>query len=529
MDNFLEWLQSQGLRAETAQAVISVLGIENRKVLRACTDSDSLRTELLSLAKDKLKFAMYADFCKFVKSFLKLQVVQLAGSSLLGSLFVNLENVIRELSSFCEKFIGFQNVQLENVPGFRGISFSDVCKLYNPDDGLTPKSGEVYPVNVESRRHDSSVSETLRHASAKEDSDVHLTNFCTVCSATEQSRSPFGQIRSRCSVTVKKMSILKKQSQEQDSRPSKYKCTSGENSRKINIKLNKPKKVLKRQMRYKCNICNVDFTSPRSVKIHMRTHRGEHPHQCPFCEEGFSKKYTFKIHMRIHTGERPHKCSICDKGFSQKGNLKMHTRIHTGERPNKCSVCDKGFSRKYHLKMHMKIHTGERPYKCSICDKDFPRKGYLKMHKKIHTGKRPYTCSICDKGISQKSYLTMHMRIHTGERPYKCSVCDKGFSQKGAFQRHMRIHTGERPYKCSLCDKGFSQNGSFNMHMMMHSGKYPHKCSICDKGFSQKCDFHKHLRIHTGERPYKCSICDKGFSRKDHLKMHARIHTGEHP
>uniref|UniRef100_A0A8C4X070 C2H2-type domain-containing protein n=2 Tax=Eptatretus burgeri TaxID=7764 RepID=A0A8C4X070_EPTBU len=475
MDNFLEWLQSQGLRAESAQAVINILGIENRNILRACTDSDALRTELLSLAKEKFKFAMYADFCKFVESFLKPQVVQLAGSSLLGSLFLNLENVVRELSSFCRNFIGFKNVQLENIPGFRENSFSDVCNLHDQDDGLTPESGDVYPGNVESRRHNgSSVSETLRCAPAKEHSDVHFTNGSPVCSATEQSRSPVGQIRSRSSLSVKMLSIFNFQSQEEDS---KYKCTSVKNGTKINIKLNKRKKVIDRQMYYKCNTCSADFTST-NIKIHMRTHRGERPPKCSVCDEGFSEKGSLKMHMRFHTGEHPYKCSICDKGFSVKGNLNRHMRVHKGERPHKCSICDKGFSEKCNLKMHMRIHTGEHPHKCSFCDKGFSGKGDLNKHMRIHTGERPYKCSICDKGFCQKGTLNCHQRIHTGERPYKCSICGKGFSLKGHLNRHMRIHSGERPNKCSTCGNGFSEKDHLKQHMRIHTGertKNPHK------------------------------------------------------
>uniref|UniRef100_UPI00358DE2FF zinc finger protein 501-like n=1 Tax=Myxine glutinosa TaxID=7769 RepID=UPI00358DE2FF len=472
MERFLEWLQSQGLRAETAQAVIDKLGIEHQKVIRVCTESDALRTELLSLAKEKFQFAMYADFCKFMNSFLKPQIVQFAGSPLLGGLFVNLENVIRELSSFCKKFDGFQNVQLENVPSFCGIGFSDVCNLQLQGDGLTPKSGDDSPVNVESRQHNnSSVSEASIHTSRNEDSHVHLRNASPTRSATEQSRSSIGQIRSRCRAAAR-MSCLKKQSREQVPRRLTSKCMSGPCNTKINTRSNKRKTILETQMRYKCNICNVDFTSSSNVKIHMRIHTGERPHKCSVCDKDFSEKGTLNMHMRIHTGERPYKCSRCNKSFPRKSCLKIHMRIHTGERPYKCSRCNKSFFQKFDLNQHMRIHTGERPYKCSICNKSFPRKRCLEIHMMIHTGERPHKCCICNKSFPQINDLNKHARVHTRERPYKCSICNKSFPRKDCLKIHMRVHTGERPYKCSICDKSFSQNSHLKKHMRTHTREH---------------------------------------------------------
>lgn len=37
------------------------------------------------------------------------------------------------------------------------------------------------------------------------------------------------------------------------------------------------------------------------------------------------------IHIRTHTNEKPHRCPTCNKSFSRLENLKIHNRSHTGQ------------------------------------------------------------------------------------------------------------------------------------------------------------------------------------------------------
>lgn len=48
-----------------------------------------------------------------------------------------------------------------------------------------------------------------------------------------------------------------------------------------------------------------------------------------------------------------HKCQVCNKDFASRGSLKVHFRLHTNERPYVCNVCSESFRSSGQMKHHL--------------------------------------------------------------------------------------------------------------------------------------------------------------------------------
>lgn len=105
-----------------------------------------------------------------------------------------------------------------------------------------------------------------------------------------------------------------------------------------------------------CSVCNRSFQTKSSLRVHMRSHRGERPHVCPHCDKCFTQKSTLRTHIRTHTGEKPYTCQFCSRGFGDYSTFRKHVRVHTGEKPYVCDVCKKGFTQSGNMLRHREVH-----------------------------------------------------------------------------------------------------------------------------------------------------------------------------
>nr|XP_029504496.1 zinc finger protein 22-like isoform X2 [Oncorhynchus nerka] len=143
--------------------------------------------------------------------------------------------------------------------------------------------------------------------------------------------------------------------------------------------------------------------------------------------------------IKAVTSDRPYRCSECGKTFTSPTSLRIHLKIHSEDKPHQCSVCGKRFLWLCVLKRHQVVHKGES----ATSDPDSPgdpeqgQKPYLDP-------KRLHLCSECGKRFTTAPLLKSHMKSHSGEIHHQCSVCGKCFLLFQDLKRHQEIHKGER-------------------------------------------------------------------------------------
>ncbi|CAH1798871.1 unnamed protein product [Owenia fusiformis] len=136
---------------------------------------------------------------------------------------------------------------------------------------------------------------------------------------------------------------------------------------------------------FECHICDERFTSASVLMTHIITHTGKKTIE-PRDSDQHNNISDLKTPIGTLTGERPYKCKECGKYFSTPSTLKSHMKIHTGQDSFKCPECDKCFISVSNLKKHIRIiHEGEKPFKCRHCDKRFSAASVMVTHMITHT------------------------------------------------------------------------------------------------------------------------------------------------
>ena len=355
---------------------------------------------------------------------------------------------------------------------------------------------------------------------------------------------------------------------------------------------------------YKCDHCNENF-AVKPFSKHKFTHRNR-TLKCTYrgCKYTFTEKKTLRSHLRVHKGLRRYLCKKCGLGFQNKSNLSVHESEHTNE-IHLCKECGLTFTDTSQLRQHdAQVHKEtKKKYRCNQCHECIgATKRQLRVHQQKHHGlkisttqsckkcksvflsrtllkhhlqedsceqveddidikeslkfvdprlvamigkprslDKPFRCKYCTLTEFQKPqiFITHLQKQHPDvECPvthaYYCDQCDKKFKRRDKLASHSISHSDYRPYKCTHenCDKRFKNLKMLNSHTGRHASDFlKFMCSKCGKRFGSMGKVKQHDNsVHLKLRPAKCTQCGKNFSSKHKLQAHkVRVHQNLRP
>ncbi|KAG5682230.1 hypothetical protein PVAND_011595 [Polypedilum vanderplanki] len=336
-----------------------------------------------------------------------------------------------------------------------------------------------------------------------------------------------------------------------------------------------------------CDICNVDFSSARTYRQHIRDHGNG----------GDLLKIEIKQEPKINTEiqkEGTFQCEFCDKKVMTLFALKMHKKFKHGE------GADSGVLKR-------KIEKQKFEVECQMCSFSAFRRDYVEHHIR-QTHKLEFQCRLCTRVLSNFNFYTYHVFKYHGIREdplkyFKCDDCNACFKFEENLQNHKQARHGEntptRNYFCETCVVDFRSRSSLDSHLEMYSHrhlydflgnpdkefklepveksalshheeenfsfdepqekrqktsdnievsdddkldylKYMHttadghfKCGICGKTKALRKYMLHHLKQHKEVPTYECNKCPERFVFKkkyeQHLEMHEHENVLEHP
>lgn len=168
---------------------------------------------------------------------------------------------------------------------------------------------------------------------------------------------------------------------------------------------------------------------------------------CETCDELIAKPL-FEEHTNRHLNNLPYRCEICQKEFYSARSLRQHLITH--DERHRVNVRKK---RRNPTALQMKMIYQRNLRACEICGKRI-EKYRFEDHINQHLDKRPYICDHCNKSFFSMYMLRRHMTDHR-ERNLECNVCNRKFNVQKTLYNHQLTHLNKK-YKCHICNKIYS-------------------------------------------------------------------------
>ena len=269
---------------------------------------------------------------------------------------------------------------------------------------------------------------------------------------------------------------------------------------------------------FACSVCGHVCKTKDGVKKHMVQHTGKREFVCAYCGDDFADDGTRKKHEKyMHPTKELQEslqCKECGKQFSYPRNLNLHMRTHsnpfkqTGARtvyPNHVKL--------EALKLSKEVGSNEASRLLNI--------PYTNIRNWVDANNakenKKYYCVICDKNFSANNRLAEHNRLHHSEgeesgaqpRGQRARFTDEFRAEVVAYAaEHTRSET------CLYFNLGES-----TVRNMINRILDPQECDQCGGKFASQAALRRHLKLsHKIDRGYTARR--KGENFHDFLETH---------